>query len=184
MDRELRYGLVEACRRLSGLGMMPASDGNVSVRSDENAMTITPAGVRKEQLKPQDLVEVALDTEDAGRAASSEWRMHALLYNTRDDINAVVHVHPVFLTAFGIRNQAPDVEVLHETAVTVGAIAMIDSREPGTKEFAQQVSDDIGSAAVGILKNHGAVAVGNSLEEALFRMERAEHLAHVLSVID
>jgi len=183
MDRELQYELVEACRRLSGLGMMPASDGNASLRSDDESMIITPSGVRKEQLKPQDLVEVDINAEEAGRTASSEWRMHANLYKARTETNAIVHVHPVYLTAFGIRAEIPDSSVLHETAATIGEIALIDSEEPGTQTFADQVVRDLGNSNVGILKNHGAIAVGESLEEALFRMERAEHLAHVLSVM-
>ncbi len=183
MDRELQYELVEACRRLSGLGMMPASDGNLSLRSDEQNIIITPSGVRKEQLKPQDLVEVAIESEEASSAASSEWQMHVALYQARQDVQAIVHVHPVYLTAFGLQSEKPDVSYLHETAETVGEIVLIASEEPGTKAFADQVVADLGNAAVGILKNHGAISVGDSLEEALFRMERAEHLAHVLSVV-
>jgi len=182
MDRELQFELVEACRRLSGLGMMPASDGNVSLRSEDESMIITPSGVRKEQLKPQDLVEVDINADEASRTASSEWRMHAALYQSRRDIHAIVHVHPVYLTAFGARSEIPDSSVLHETAATIGEIALIESEKPGTQIFADQVVHDLGNSQVGILKNHGAIAVGESLEEALFRMERAEHLAHVLSI--
>lgn len=179
MAREHEYQLVETCRRLSGLGMMPASDGNCSIRIDETTMLITPTGVRKEQLKPRDLVQVDLESEDVSSRVSSEWRMHARIYQHSPEIQAVVHAHPAHLTAWGLRGEAPDSSLLHETAETVGAIRIIPSQAPGTESFADTVADELGDATVAILANHGAVAIGPSLEEALFRLERAEHLSQV-----
>jgi len=179
MSREEEYQLVETCRRLSGLGMMPASDGNCSIRLNESDMLITPSGVRKEQLKPQDLVQVNLAADNASQSASSEWRMHAQVYLQYPAINAIVHAHPVYLTVSGIKERVPEINLLYETAATVKEISLIQSMEPGTGEFAQVVADGLQDATVGILKNHGALAVGESLEEALFRLERAEHLAQI-----
>ena len=179
MSREDEYQLVEACRRLSGMGMMPASDGNCSIRLDEDSMLITPSGVRKEQLKPQDLVQVDIHSEDEGSSPSSEWRMHAAIYRAHEAVEAIAHAHPVYLTAWGIRGEVPDTELLYETAETVGKIALVPFKTPGTDELAELVAENLGAATVGILERHGAVAVGSSMEEALFRLERSEHLAEV-----
>jgi len=182
MAREHEYQLVETCRRLSGLGMMPASDGNCSIRLDETTMLITPTGVRKEQLKPRDLVQVDLESDEASSRVSTEWRMHARIYQRSPEIQALVHAHPAYLTAWGLRGEAPDSSLLFETAETVGPIRIIPAQEPGTEAFAEAVAEALGDAGVAILANHGAVAVGASLEEALFRLERAEHLSQVASL--
>ncbi len=183
MAREQEYQLVETCRRLSGLGMMPASDGNCSVRVDEQTMLITPTGVRKEQLKPRDLVRVDLSGEGVSRRASSEWRMHTAIYQSHPDVQAVVHAHPVYLTAWGVRGESPDAGLLFETAETVGELAVISAEEPGTEQFAQTVAESLKGSVVGILARHGALSIGGSLEEALFRLERAEHLARVAQLV-
>lgn len=179
MAREHEYQLVETCRRLSGLGMMPASDGNCSIRIDDTTMLITPTGVRKEQLKPRDLVQVDIQGEEVSSRVSTEWRMHAQIYQRYHEIRALVHAHPAYLTAWGLRGEAPDVDLLYETAETVGAIRIIPPQEPGTEAFARFVADGLAEAWVAILAHHGALAVGVSLEEALFRLERAEHLSQV-----
>ena len=179
MSREDEYQIVETCRRLSSIGMMPASDGNCSLRLDEETLLITPSGVRKEQLKPQDLVRIEIDAEEAPGQASSEWQMHAAIYRAREDVQAVVHAHPVYLTTLGIQEQIPDISLLYETMETIGEMVLVPAMEPGTAEFAAEVSNALGDATAGILQRHGAVAVGGSMEEALFRLERAEHLARV-----
>jgi len=179
MTRENEYQLVETCRRLSGLGMMPASDGNCSVRLDENSILITPTGIRKEQLKPRDLVQLDINDEDVSANASSEWRMHASIYREKSETKAIIHAHPVYLIAWGLRGEAPDSGMLYETAETIGEITVIDAGTPGTESFAEQVAQSLGDAVVGILTHHGAMSIGGDLEEALFRLERAEHLAQI-----
>lgn len=179
MSREDEYQLVETCRHLSRIGMMPASDGNCSLRLDGTKALITPTGGRKEQLKPQDLVQIDITAQENSDRASSEWRMHAAVLNAKEDINAVIHAHPVYLTAFGLRGEVPDANLLYETAETVGEIAFIPGEPPGTQEFAEAVVRELGDATVAILENHGAIAVGSSLQDAQFCLERAEHLAKV-----
>lgn len=182
MSREDEYQLVETCRHLSRIGMMPASDGNCSIRIGESKALITPSGIRKEQLKPQDLVQIDLDTEDNPEKASSEWRMHAALLKANPEINAVVHAHPTYLSAAGVSGEAPDADLLFETRDNVGAIVLIPAEEPGTQKYADLVASKMGGATVAILSKHGAVAVGGTIEEAQFRLERAEHLAHIVLV--
>lgn len=182
MSREDEYQLVETCRHLSRIGMMPASDGNCSIRTGESKALITPTGARKEQLKPQDLVQINLDADDNVEKASSEWRMHAALLKANPEINAVIHAHPTYLTAAGLTGEAPDASLLYETREHIGTIVLIPDEKPGSQQFADLVASHMGEAPVAILSKHGAVAVGATLEEAQFRLERAEHLAHIVLV--
>ena len=182
MSREDEYQLVETCRHLSRIGMMPASDGNCSIRIGESKALITPTGTRKEQLKPQDLVQIDLEADENVEKASSEWRMHAALLKANPEINAVVHAHPTYLSAAGVSGEAPDADLLFETRDNVGEIVLIPAAEPGSQEYADLVVSKMGNATVGILSKHGAVAVGSTIEEAQFRLERAEHLAHIVLV--
>ncbi len=179
MSREDEYQLVETCRHLSRIGMLPASDGSCSIRLSESRALITPKGSRKEQLKPRDLVQMNLDSDTELRKASKEWRIHAAIYNTFSEVAAIVHAHPAYLTAAGLKGEAPDADLLTETQDTVGEITLISSGEPESDAYAQEVASDIEGSAVAILEKHGAIALGGSIQEAQFRLERSEYLAKV-----
>jgi ribulose-5-phosphate 4-epimerase/fuculose-1-phosphate aldolase len=71
------------------------------------------------------------------------------------------------------------VNLLTEACAFVGPIALVDYRPPGSEELARAVLAAGTDAGVYLLSNHGAVAVGVSVREALHRLERAEFLAHV-----
>ena len=104
------------------------------------------------------------------------------LLRANSEINAVVHAHPTYLSAAGVSGEAPDADLLFETRDNVGEIVLIPAAEPGSQEYADLVVSKMGNATVGILSKHGAVAVGSTIEEAQFRLERAEHLAHIVLV--
>jgi L-fuculose-phosphate aldolase len=61
----------------------------------------------------------------------------------------------------------------------VGPIVLVDYRPPGSEELAQALLSANANTGVYLLANHGAVAVGASVRKALYRLERAEFLAHV-----
>ena len=91
----LRFGML-----LHERGFVAATDGNLSVRLDRQSILITPTGISKGMMQPQDLVVVDIEGHKlAGRrSVSSEIAMHLLIYKMRPDINAVVHAHPPVAT--------------------------------------------------------------------------------------
>jgi L-fuculose-phosphate aldolase len=170
--------LLHAARVLDRAGFLPACDGNLSARADEKHILITRSSVEKRALTEVDFVTLSLDCESAP-GASSEWPMHRALYRARGDVNSVIHVHSPCLTAFACAHRAPSVNLLAESCALVGPIVLVDYRPPGSEELAQALLSADANTGVYLLANHGAVAVGASVREALYRLERAEFLAHV-----
>src|SRR5262245_2460784 len=87
-EQRIRTEIVEVCRRLYEHGMIVAADGNVSARLGPDRLIVTPSGVCKGFLKPEDLVVTDLDGRPirTGEKCSTEVQMHVECYRRRPDI--------------------------------------------------------------------------------------------------
>ncbi len=177
-----RRAIVDVCRRLYQRGLIAGSDGNVSVRLNDQCVLVTPSGLSKVDVTVDDLVEVAMDgTHLRGtHRASSEIAMHLQLYKTRMDIGAVVHAHPPTATAFSVANEPIVSNVLPELLVQVGAVVAVPYATPGTPALSAALEPYLASHNAFLLANHGATTVGPSLRVAHQRMESLEHGARIL----
>jgi L-fuculose-phosphate aldolase len=184
----LAHDLVRAGKILERRGMIAASEGNLSARIGSDRVLITRRGRRKGDLTPRDFVELGiLEPRDSviRGAASTEHRVHLMAYSVRRDIEAIVHAHPVSLTAFALRGHAPDYSRIDEARSFLGHVGFVRYHPSGTDQLAEAVGlalDPPGHVLpnVLVLQNHGALAVGANVEEAVSRLEVAEHLAAAL----
>jgi len=184
----LAHDLVRAGRILDRRGMIAASEGNLSARVASDRVLITRRGKRKGDLTPRDFVEMAVmepRESPLRNSASSEHRVHLVAYALRRDVEAIVHAHPVALTAFALRGHAPDFSRIDEARAFLGTVGFVRYHPSGSDDLAEAVGlalDPPGGPTpmVLVLQNHGAIAVGSNVEEAVSRLEIAEHLAAAL----
>jgi L-fuculose-phosphate aldolase len=182
-EGELRDEIVAVCRRLDARGLVAGMDGNVSARLDATTLLVTPSGLTKGRLAPGDLVAVDLDGQPrsgARRRPSSELRMHLRVYRVRPDVQAVVHAHPPTATGFAVAGEDLVAPVLPEIILQAGAVPLVPYETPGTEALADRLEPYLAEHDVLLLANHGATAVGPSLEVALQRMESLEHAARIV----
>lgn len=166
----LRRRLVSLAKRAAELGLMPGTWGNASARLDGDRLLITPSGLEKDMLRPSDLVLVDMNGVKikGTRKPSTEMPMHLAIYKARDDVGAVFHTHSTFATVLSVSGMGiPALTV--EFGMVVGEdVPLIDYAEPGTVELAESVTKALGKDKMAaILRNHGAVAVGSTPEDAL-----------------
>ena len=184
----LRERVAMVCRMLYDKGLIPASDGNVSVRWGEDYCLITPAGVFKGLIDPEDLLLVDLEGRPApeeiaprnGLKPSGETHTHLAAYRIRPDVRAVVHAHAPLVTALTVAGISMAPCVLPETLVTVGTIATTAYANPTSPQMIDIISDLIAEHDALVLDRHGALTVGPSLLKAYALMEKMEHTAQVL----
>jgi L-fuculose-phosphate aldolase len=181
----LAHDLVRAGRILDRRGMIAASEGNLSARIASDRVLITRRGRRKGDLTPRDFVELALmepRESPIRNAASSEHRVHLVAYAVRREVEAIVHAHPVALTAYALRGHAPDFSRIDEARALLGQVGFVRYHASGSDDLAEAIglaldSPGVPPPSVLVLQNHGALAVGANVEEAVSRLEIAEHLA-------
>jgi L-fuculose-phosphate aldolase len=178
-EAELRMKICEVGSGLVALGLIGGIEGNITCRLG-GAILATPAGVRKGKLRPEDIVK--LDPEGAPLSdgkASSEIALHLRIYKERADVDAVVHAHPPFATAFAVAGETLPERVMPECDFMLGAVPLVPFAVPGTTAMGDAIAPVLGRGKAFLLANHGAVTVGASLEEAHVLMETLERVARV-----
>lgn len=178
-EAALREAVCATGRDLYRLGFVAGRTGNISARLDADHLLVTPAGSHKGKLTPRDLVVVALDGGGHPRA-TTELPMHRASYEARADVGAAIHAHAPALTAAGIRN-VDIAALLPEVGLAVGAIDTVEFLPSGSDLLGFAVGRAVGAgAAIVLLRNHGVLAVDESVRGALDRLETAELAARAV----
>ncbi len=182
--REAARAIVRCCRRLWQAGLIGGADGNVSVRLGPDRILVTPSGLLKADLSPDDLVEVDLAGRHrrGRRRATSELDLHLCIFRHDPGCNAVVHAHPPFATAHAVSGVPIEAEALPELLLLLGrSVPIAPFAVPGTPAVGESVVPFVPGHRAALLANHGAVTWGADLAIAQIRMESLEHGARILA---
>lgn len=181
LNSSLLYQMVDVCHRIAQRGMVSATDGNVSVRTDRGTFYATRSSVHKGEVTINDIVEVDRTGQvmSGSGKPSTELKMHLFIYEQRPDVHAVVHAHPIFATAFAASGFALDRPVFPEVVLMLGKIPLADYATPSTDEVPESIRPFVNEHNAILLANHGAVTYGESLKAAYYAMEKLEHTAQI-----
>jgi len=181
---DIAQQIVLISHRLYEKGFVSATDGNVSARLANGNILTTPTSMNKGRVGMSDLVEVTIEGRPVtlSRQASTELDMHLFIYLQRSDIQAVVHAHPVYATGFAAARIPLTECVFPEVVVGLGAIPLARYATPSTDEVADSLAPFVKHADAILLCNHGVVTYGKDLDDAYFKMEKVEHVAHMTFV--
>jgi L-fuculose-phosphate aldolase len=180
---KLREELAACSADLHALGFAPGTSGNVSVRLDGARVLATPTGCSKRVVGPEDLVDMDGHLLAGTRHVTSEIDMHLAIYKARPDVEAVVHAHPVFATGFASSGLALDQPLCSEVVMTLGTIPLAPYATTGTREVSRTLAPYLQDHDAVLLANHGAVTYGDSVMDALMKMETVEHFAQICLVV-
>ncbi len=178
----LSESIVEIGRRMYDKNLIAGTDGNISRRLADGSFLITPSGRAKGRLSPEDMVvidEGGSVISGKGRP-SSEFRLHTYIYSARSDINAIVHAHPIFCTAYASAGKPLTASILPEIVLTVGDVPLAEYGTPSTSELPNSVEKLIENHDAILLRNHGVVVAALDIEDAFNKLEMVEHFAEIL----
>jgi len=183
-DRQHRLAIVQYGRMLHANGFVAATDGNLSVRLDENRLLVTPTCISKGRMGLSDMVIVDMDGKRlAGkRRVSSEIGMHLLIYRLRPDVHGIVHAHPPTATGFAASGYDLNRPLVCEVVVGLGSIPLARYGTPGTPELTDALAPLIPNHDAILMANHGVVTFGSTVENAYMKMETVEHFAKIALV--
>lgn len=166
-------------RRLYRQGLTTTSGGNLSCRIG-NIVLMTPGGTDKGRLRAGEIGRLELDSGrilDEGFKPTCESGMHLAIYRACPEISAIVHAHPVTASAFAASESVISSKLLAESYAVLHHIGAVDYCTFGTPELAARVAEEAKSCHTMILKNHGALTMGQSLLQAFDRLEVLENAA-------
>jgi L-ribulose-5-phosphate 4-epimerase len=180
--------VAQTAKDLTHKGFLSATGGNLSVRiSKEHAFAITPSNYDYLKMAPEDICVLDMDLAPlAGdRKPSVESAMHAAIYKTRPDVNAIVHTHQVYPSTLALIGE-PIPALFDEQVRFLGrSVKIIPYAPSGTsslmKTVAKNVSDHNNAY---IMANHGALLFGNDMERAVHNVAVLEKcaLAYLLAL--
>jgi ribulose-5-phosphate 4-epimerase/fuculose-1-phosphate aldolase len=178
---ELRSELATATRILTRHGML-GMFGHVSVLTgDPQRYLVCPgAGARKDRCRPSEVIELDLDHEfEPGLPL--ELYMHSELHRAKPHLGSLIHVHSPALTSLSAMAEVPSELLLLHASFWPNSVPVFD--EPGLvrdRDTAVRLITILGDEALALLRWHGAVIVGVTLREAVFRAVLAEQHAQQL----
>ena len=183
IDQSIKERIVKVAHRMDEKGLVNAYEGNISVKKD-GLLYITPSGQNKAWLTPEKIAVVDLETReqiDGELKYSSELPMHIAAYNKRkrDNVGGVIHCHATYLTSYAVCRKSLECKYYPEHVIAFDKIPVAPYGTPGTDEIHEGIGDLFDESNIVLLANHGLLAVGETLEDALATVEAAEHSAQL-----
>ena len=175
----LRQQVIDTALKMNALGINQGKSGNVSVRSNEGFL-ITPTGLPYEHTTPEDIVFMRPDGScDGARLPSSEWRFHRDIYARRPEANAIVHTHSLHATTLACLGRG--IPAFHYMVAVAGGrdIRCAPYATFGTQHLSDHALAALQDRKACLLAQHGMIATGATLEQALALAVEVETLAHI-----
>ncbi len=174
--------IIDTGRELCQQNLTIGTWGNISALDpDTDLIYIKPSGMEYNKIETRDIV--VLDKQgkmvEGFRKPSMETLMHLAIYKARDDVRAIIHYHPIYSSALAVTGVSlpaisEDFVQLVGDKVVCAAYAL-----PGSEELAKNTLSALGKRKAVFLLNHGTLAVGRDMKEALKVCEVVEKTAHI-----
>ncbi len=184
----IKQQVVGICRTLLERGYLKAAEGNISMRiAGQPAFAITPSSYDYVKMQADDIcvLDLALSRIEGERKPSIESGMHAAVYQSRPDVQVIIHTHQVYASALSLIN-APIPALFDEQVRYLGrSVEIIPYAPSGTSFLKNNVRRKVlSSSNAFILQNHGVLIFGGDAERAIHNMALLEKcaLAYLLAL--
>lgn len=175
--------LIDASHRLAELGYVTSAGGNLSLRTEDDLILITPTKTPKRLVRFEDICIVNLNGATVfapeGKKPTGETPFHVRIMNKRPDIRSVVHAHPPVLTGFAIAEPSLLAQpVLPEPVLEVGPLLMVPYETPISEALSLQFDQVIEDSNGFLMENHGALMCSpNGAADGVEMMQMMECMA-------
>ena len=173
-ETQLREQLVDHYTKVEALGLNEMSSGNLSVRF-EDRMLISQNGASAETISVNSIVDTAFDGTYSGEfKPSSEWRMHAAIYEKHEEAQAIVHTHSDYCVA--VSSHVMALPGFHYLIGVFGGndVPCVPYSTFGTQALADDATAALYDRTACLLGNHGMICRGPTLRRAVKTAQRLE----------
>lgn len=180
VDLTKEQALAVAFRHLAGIGFAENMAGHITWQLDgQTAMLVNPWGLWWQEITASDICVV----DDNARVIEGRWdvtpaiHIHTELHRLRSDARVVIHNHPYYVSLIAALGKLP--ELVHQTgSLFLDDMCFVDTYdgEIDTASRAVDLALHIGNANLAILANHGVIAAGRNLSEAVYRAASIERV--------
>ena len=180
--------VVDTAQSLTHKGYLMATGGNLSVRiAGQNAFAITPSNYDYLKMTPDDIcvLDFNLNMLDGHLKPSVESAMHGAVYQSRADVNAIIHTHQVYTSALTLIKMPIPALFDEQTRFLGRSVDIIPYAPSGTSMLKNTVAKHVRNHNNAyMMQNHGALVFGHDMERAIHNVEILEKcaLAYLLAI--
>lgn len=183
-DALLRERICRLARSMFDRGLTGGASGNISARTEDGGLLVTPTGSSMGDLDPARLSRFdAGGRLVSGDAPTKEMALHSAFYETRARVGAVVHLHSTHSVALSmLPGTDPESALPPLTAYSImrlGRVKLLPYFRPGDPAMGEAVRGLAGRRSAVLLANHGPVVAGKDLEAAVYAAEELEETARL-----
>ena len=183
-EAELRESMCRLAASLFERGFTHGSTGNVSARTPDGGLLVSPTGTSFGRLDPARLSRFdAAGTLIDGDPPTKEMPLHAAFYDTRSAAGAVVHLHSTHSVALSMIPDANEDDFLPPltpyAVMKLGRVKLLPFFVPGDAAMGEAVRGLAGKRSAVMLANHGPVVAARDVEAAVNAVEELEETARL-----
>ena len=191
--QEIKQKILDGMKILLRDGLMELNTGHLSVRVPDKDLICLPGhlhdhGRTLDTLTIEDIITIDMDNNKIEGSLSSvgEAVIHTKIYAARPDVNSIIHCHPKLATCFSIAGVEIK-PVYHRAAFLYPSVPIWDYPGQVDKpELGEKIAEALGDRPAVLLRGHGAVTVGRSLEECVSVcaiLERTAEMQYIATTI-
>ncbi|MEO9458247.1 MAG: aldolase [Lentilitoribacter sp.] len=183
-ENELREQICELAKSMFDRGLTGGSTGNISARTEDGGLLVSPTGTSFGRLDPARLSRF----NSKGRLVSGdnptkEMPLHSAFYDTRSQAGAVVHLHSCHSVAWSLMPEVDEDNFLPPLTpyaiMKLGKVKLLPFYRPGDPQMGEAVRGLAGKRSAVMLANHGPVVAGKDVEAACNAIEELEDTARL-----
>lgn len=179
MYKKEKDEIIKAGIKLDRYGLIVLSGGNVSLRVEKDKILVTPSGMIYEEMVTDDIILMDLTGNiiEGKRKASVDTKALLYIYNNMTDVKAIIHTHQPYATALGLIQDEFKCNLTTLANATKGSVKVCPFSSAASEQMGIEAVENLNGKLAVILKNHGVIAVGNSLKQALYSCVYLEEAA-------
>ena len=178
-EKELRRQICEFVRRSERQRLMISTEGALSARLGDDSFLITPHGVDRSRIEPNDVVLIENGEPESGMTPSSSTAGHCAIYQRQRDVQSIINAYPVNATAFSVTDAKLDSRTIPESFILLRDVqrSPFGARVGDGRELAERMTL---TQPIMLLDNDGVMVVGSSVLDAFDRLEVLEATAEAM----
>ncbi|WEV56524.1 class II aldolase/adducin family protein [Ligilactobacillus acidipiscis] len=184
MYEEEKKQILDYGKKLDKYGLIALSGGNISLRTKDGNILVTPSGMIYDEMVPSDilLVDITGNILEGERKPSVDTIALCYIYQHLKNVNSIIHTHQPFATGIGLVTDEIPCYLTTLANTVKGSVNVAPYSSAASVDMGKAVVENIGNKLAVVLRNHGVIAVGKSLHEALYSAVYLEEGAKTLFV--
>ncbi len=178
-EKDIRRNMCKFIKRAYDQELFTSTQGTFSQRFGEDGFIITPSGMDRKYLEPEDLVKIMGNYKEMDKVTSRSVALHQEIYRQHPHVNSIIIAHPPCMMAFAVTDAPLDSRTIPESYILMRNIPKLDfgMNYLKPKETAAVFK---ANTPIALIKNDCAIVTGDSLLNAFDRLEVAEYSARAI----